>query len=126
MNVESSRLDGVMYIVTDPNAARQWYGHLFQTEIRFMEAFQFEYLLVGGCVMEFLEADHKNQPGTSGQVAYWLVPDFEAFLERACSLGASVYRGPINIEDGRQMAQLLDPFGNIIGVRGGRLGDDGP
>jgi len=33
-------------------------------------------------------------------------------------LGASLYRGPMPIEDGLGMCQLADPFGNLLGLRG--------
>jgi predicted enzyme related to lactoylglutathione lyase len=111
-------IDGVVFIVEDPDAARAWYADLFEVEPRRLEAFDFTYLDIGGVVVEFLQADAKSQPGTNGQVAYWLVPSFEAFVARATDRGASLYRGPIDIEDARRMAQLQDPFGNVIGIRG--------
>ncbi|TOL44982.1 glyoxalase/bleomycin resistance/dioxygenase family protein, partial [Vibrio parahaemolyticus] len=33
-------------------------------------------------------------------------------------LGARLYRGPMEIEDGLSMCQVEDPFGNLIGLRG--------
>ena len=111
-------LDGIMFIVQDPTQARHWYSSLFQTQIKHLPEFSFDYLEISSCIVEFLQADHKNQPGTQGQVGYWSVPSFDEFIERAYSMGATLYRGPIKIEEGRRMAQLKDPFGNLIGIRG--------
>jgi len=112
------KIDGVMLIVEEPAAAREWYVGLFDTEPSYLEEFDFWYLDVGGFVIEFLQADPKSQPGVNGQVCYWLVESFNSFVERAVSLGAILYRGPIEIDRGLRMAQLQDPFGNVIGIRG--------
>jgi predicted enzyme related to lactoylglutathione lyase len=112
------KIDGVMFIVEEPSVAREWYSNLFNTDARYLEAFDFWYLDVGGFVVEFLKADRKSQPGVHGQVCYWLVESFDSFVEKATGLGATFYRGPIDIEQGQRMAQLRDPFGNVIGIRG--------
>ena len=107
-----------MFIVDDQRAALTWYAELFEVKVRTLEAFEFHYLQVGDAVVEFLRADEKNQPGTHGQVGYWLVEDFDGFVRRAEGMGAGLYRGPIPIEEGRRMAQIRDPFGNVFGIRG--------
>ncbi len=33
------------------------------------------------------------------------------------ALGAKLYRGPLDIEDNQVICQLMDPFGNLIGLR---------
>ena len=111
-------LDGIMFVVDEPEMARGWYARLFAVEIKTLSEFAFEYLEIGGFVVEFLQSDERSQPGIRGQVGYWSVPHFDRFVGRALQMGASVYRGPIDIEQGRKMAQLSDPFGNLLGVRG--------
>ena len=39
-------------------------------------------------------------------------------VERFLCLGATLYRGPIAIENELFMCQVKDPFGNLIGLRG--------
>ncbi len=34
------------------------------------------------------------------------------------SLGAQLYRGPMDLENGHRICQVLDPYGNSIGIRG--------
>lgn len=33
-------------------------------------------------------------------------------------VGAELYRGPLDMGDGQRMAQVRDPWGNLIGLRG--------
>ena len=115
---KGSVLDGIMFIVDEPSVALGWYAKLFAVEKKTLPEFAFEYLDIGGFVVEFLQSDERSQPGIRGQVGYWSVPQFDRFVGRALQMGASIYRGPIDIDQGRKMAQLCDPFGNLLGVRG--------
>jgi predicted enzyme related to lactoylglutathione lyase len=61
----------------------------------------------------------------AGQVAYWQVDAFDAALARVETLGTELCRGPLHRpEDGLFMGQVRDPFGNLIGLVGPRLGDE--
>jgi predicted enzyme related to lactoylglutathione lyase len=112
------KIDGVMYVVEDPQQALSWYSQLFDVEPQFLEAFNFWYLDINGYIIEFLKEDEKSRSGVNGQICYWLVDSFTDFVNKAVSLGATIYRGPIPIEQQQQMAQLKDPFNNVIGIRG--------
>lgn len=112
------KIDGVMYFASEPLKLLEWYAGLFSVDIRRIQDIEFTYLDVNGFIIEVHSADGKNKPGKNGQVTYWHVPDFESFVAKAIAMGASVYRGPIDIEDNKKMAQLLDPSGNLIGIRG--------
>ena len=39
-------------------------------------------------------------------------------IEHFSELGATLYRGPMLIENALAMCQVKDPFGNLIGLRG--------
>ncbi len=111
-------MNGVMYVVRNPKEALNWYSQLFGVEPNYLDEFNFWYLDVNGTTIEFLKEDEKSQPGVNGQICYWEVDSFEKFVKSALSLGAKIYRGPIPIEQQQKMAQLKDPFDNVIGVRG--------
>ncbi|MEO1144103.1 MAG: hypothetical protein AAFY26_00660 [Cyanobacteria bacterium J06638_22] len=68
--------------------------------------------------MWFHQADGKVSCGAAGQVAYWQVTDFDAVLNHAIHLGAQLYRGPLDREDGTCMCQVKNPDGNLIGFFG--------
>ena len=110
-----------MIHVSDVTAALAWYARAFPQAARkklAMPTFDFEYLEVDGVMLELVPADEKVRSGASGAVVYWKVPDFDQALAHFQSIGATLYRGPIEIENGKRMFQVLDPWGNCIGLRG--------
>ncbi len=83
---------------------------------------------IGGVMVELVPADGKVGAGAAGSVVYWHVAEFDAMLQHLLSLGATLYRGPGDIEHGMTMCQVRDPWGNCIGLRGpaGRMSDRRP
>nr|WP_237724421.1 glyoxalase/bleomycin resistance/dioxygenase family protein [Vibrio fluvialis] len=96
-----------------------WYQKAFpQAMPVFLHEFDFTILDMQGFSIEIVQADEKVSTGKSGSVLYWRVSDFEETLAHFLSLGAKLYRGPLNIESGMVMCQVEDSFGNLIGLRG--------
>ncbi|MBW4538233.1 MAG: VOC family protein [Myxacorys chilensis ATA2-1-KO14] len=110
----------IMYFVSDRRAAAEWYSNLFGIEITFLENPEHFFIRVGNQEVWFHQADSKVPSGTAGHVAYWQVDDFDAVLERVTQLGAKLYRGPLDRQDGSYMCQVKDPYGNLIGFIGSR------
>jgi len=109
----------VMIHVSDVEAALTWYGRAFpEARRRRLAGFDFEVLMVGDVHIEIVLADEKVGSGAAGSVVYWSVPDFERALDRFLTIGATLYRGPIGIQDGLIICQVRDPWGNSIGLRG--------
>ena len=108
----------VMYFVADRHMAAAWYSQLFGIEITWLKNPEHFFIRIGNQDIWFHQADAKVPAGAAGQVAYWQVQDFDAVLERAIKLGATLYRGPLDREDGSYMCQVQDPEGNLIGLIG--------
>ena len=109
----------VMIHVSDVTGAIAWYSQAFATAVRVtLPGSTFEYLTVGNVRLEFVPADAKVPSGPAGTVVYWNVPRFEPALAHLQSIGATLYRGPLAIEDGQSMCQVRDPWGNCLGLRG--------
>lgn len=108
----------IMYFVPDRLAAAKWYSKLFNTEITFLADPEHFFIQVGTQEVWFSQADSKVPSGAVGQVAYWQVEDFDAVLERATQLGAKLYRGPLNRQNGTYMCQVQDPYQNLLGFFG--------
>ncbi|GHF94339.1 hypothetical protein GCM10017783_02940 [Deinococcus piscis] len=111
------RVVSVLIHVSDPVAALDWYARAFP-QAQWREVDGFPLLDVGGISLELVPADAKVGSGAAGTVVYWSAPDFAGELARLQALGATLYRGPMAIENGEQMCQVMDPWGNLLGLRG--------
>jgi predicted enzyme related to lactoylglutathione lyase len=109
----------VMVHVANVEEAFAWYGRVFEGAVRHhLDTPDFDYLQLGDARIEFVPADAKVPSGPGGTVVYWQVPQFEHALARFQAAGATLYRGPMAIEDGHCMCQMQDPWSNCIGLRG--------
>lgn len=115
----TSPICSILIYVPDVNAALDWYALAFKgAERRRIEGLPFVYLDVSGVRLEIVPADAKVTSGAAGSVVYWTVDDFEEAKEHFMSVGASLYRGPMEVEDHKQMCMLRDPWGNCFGLYG--------
>lgn len=120
----SQPICAVMIHVGDVQAALDWYAAAFPQAQRQKIADSaeadtgFECLIYAGIQLELVPADAKVSSGAAGSVVYWHFGEFEAALRHFEALGATLYRGPMDIEGGQRMAQVRDPWGNCIGLRG--------
>jgi uncharacterized glyoxalase superfamily protein PhnB len=117
MNVRA--IAAVMIHVPDWREGLDWYQKAFPQarRIRSLE-FDFEFLELNGVQIEVVTADEKVGAGTFGIAVDWEVEGFDEAFRHLTELGATLYRGPATIEDGRRMCKLKDPFGNLLGLRG--------
>jgi len=116
-----SLIRAIMIHAPDTVAAMAWYARAFPRAAPkriVWSGGEFECLEIDGIQIEFHPADEKVAAGAAGSVVYWTTADFDATLTHLQSLGATLYRGPGRIEDDEQMCQVLDPWGNCIGLRG--------
>lgn len=67
--------------------------------------------------IELIKEDEKNPISNGGTIVYFNVDKFEETLQKAISLGAEKYRGPIKIEQNKTViAQVLCPGEFVIGL----------
>ena len=117
-----SSIAAVMVHVPDVEAGFAWYERAFPGARRVLrESPAFEFLSLGEVSIEIVPEDTKCASGAAGSVVYWRVEQFESALSHMQSVGATLYRGPMSIEDGQRMCQVQDPWGNCIGLRGPSL-----
>lgn len=105
----------VFYFVHDLAEATRWYVARLSVEptVRARQLVMFD---VAGTRLTLHEADEFNQPGPSGTVAYWTVGDVDATVAQWSAHGATTHRGPKTIMTGERLCQMLDPFGNLLGL----------
>lgn len=105
--------------VPDVEKGLKWYRKAFPDAVEiYHQEFDFRVLSVNGFSLEVVQADGKVGAGKSGTVLYWSVENLTRALAHFEALGAKLFRGPMEIEDGLSMCQVEDPFGNLIGLRG--------
>ncbi|MCF9354694.1 glyoxalase/bleomycin resistance/dioxygenase family protein [Vibrio parahaemolyticus] len=93
----------VLVHVSDVAKGLEWYKKAFPEAVPvYHPDFDFTALDLNGFSLEIVKADKK----------------VGAALAHFEELGACLYRGPMEIEDGLSMCQVEDPFGNLIGLRG--------
>ncbi|WP_133718446.1 glyoxalase/bleomycin resistance/dioxygenase family protein [Methylocaldum sp. 0917] len=109
-----------MIHVPVPSEARTWYQRAFPEADQVHSISGLQAVRVGDVQLEFVPSDEKVSSGPAGTVAYWQVPEFNAALAALQDLGATLYRGPLNIENGLVICQVRAPWGNCIGIKGKR------
>ena len=55
-------------------------------------------------------------PGKAGTQVYWGVDDIAKEVERVLALGASTHSQIQDVGEGIKVAELADPFGNVLGL----------
>lgn len=111
----------VMVFADDPSVSAAWWGALLgapvQTDIRPTGAV-YAWVDAAGVELGFHPADDQHNPRGGSPVVYWQVDDVDEVRERLLAAGCEHHRGPLDIESGRRIAQLRDPFGTIIDIDG--------
>ncbi|WP_051570831.1 VOC family protein [Cryptosporangium arvum] len=106
----------VFCFVPDLEAATAWYtARLGGPPV--LKAPQLARFDLGGSRLTVHSIDEFNDAGPGGCVAYWDVVDVDAVTADWVRHGAVAHRGPKTIMTGERLCQLLDPFGNLIGIR---------
>jgi len=109
-------IGNVFYFVDELDEAVAWYsdrlGRLPVLRGGALVAFD-----VDGVRLTLHASDGYNSPGPAGVSAYWTVADVDALVADWTAHGAVAHRGPKTVFSGERLCQLLDPFGNLFGVR---------
>ena len=102
----------VIYPVDDITKGKEWYAQVTGRAPHFDEPFYVGFS-VGGFELGLIP---DGEPGATGSIAYWGVPDAAAALTRLQELGAALRDDVMDVGGGIKTATVLDPFGNVLGV----------
>ena len=64
---------------------------------------------------ELTSSGEEKNPHGASTVVYLAVDELEAARERLLAAGCEAWRGPLQIEEGRTICQVRDPFGTVWG-----------
>lgn len=102
----------VIYPVTDLEQGKAWYAGVFGVAAYFDQPF-YAGFAVGGFELGLVP---DGTPGAAGAKAYWGVDDIAADVARIAALGARIVSDVQDVGGGIRVAELEDPFGNVIGL----------
>jgi predicted enzyme related to lactoylglutathione lyase len=102
----------VKYPVSDLDKAKAWFAEVFGTGPYFDQPFYVGFA-IGGFELGLVP---DGTPGTAGSVVYWGVDDIDAEFARILALGATEHEAIQDVGEGIRVAELKDPFGNVLGL----------
>lgn len=108
-------IESVIFFVSEIEQAAEWYAELLNSQVEY-ENPHYAFVRCAGMTVGFHPADAKNSTGVNGSVTYWKVDNVEEAISELTEKGAKLYRGPIKTSLSADVAMLIDPFGNAIGV----------
>lgn len=104
----------------DPEASARWWADVLGTEVQLKidDESVYAWFDLGGVEFGFHPADEEHNPRGGSPVVYWSVDNLAEARDRLLAAGCAHHRGPLRIDERRQICQLTDPFGAIIGLDG--------
>jgi predicted enzyme related to lactoylglutathione lyase len=116
---ESSMILGLRtakYEVQDMAKAKQWYSKAFGVEPYFDEPAYYVGYNIGGYELGLVPEPKSSTKRDAAGVAYWGVEDIRAEYKRFLDLGATSVSDVQDVGGGILVAEVRDPFGNVIGL----------
>ena len=108
-------LGTVIYHVTDLDRAKAWYATAFQRQPYFDQPFYVGFD-IGGYELGLDPNQNVSRAGRGGAVAYWRVAEIESAVQYFVTAGATAVTPIQDVGEGIKVAQVADPFDNIIGL----------
>lgn len=105
----------VIYKVSDLAKAKEWYTQAFQTEPYFNEVFYVGFNIAGYELGLHPEEKPVKEKAES-VMTYWGVEDIEKEYQHFLSVVSTVHQAPQNVGGEIQVAEVKDPWGNVIGL----------
>jgi lactoylglutathione lyase len=106
----------VKYDVPDMAKAKQWYSKAFGVQPYFDEPAYYVGYNIGGYELGLTPAPEVRTQREAAGVAYWGVEDIRAEHKRLLDLGATSVSDVQDVGGGILVAEVADPFGNVIGL----------
>ena len=102
----------VIYPVGDLAKAKLWFSEVFGRAPYFDQPFYVGFA-IGGFELGLVP---DGVPGSQGSVAFWGVDDIDREVARIVGMGAAVHHAVQDVGEGIRVAELTDPFGNLLGL----------
>ncbi|MGH3852630.1 MAG: VOC family protein [Pseudonocardiaceae bacterium] len=110
----------IMVFALDPEKSARWWADVLDAEVKLDADGDSVYAWFESNGIEYgwhPAEDQRNARGGS-PVVYWAVDDLATAREQLLIAGCTHQRGPLRVDERRQICQLIDPFGTVIGLDG--------
>ena len=104
----------VVYMVADIDRAKAWYSAMLGIAPYFDTPFYVGFN-VGGYELGLHPIEGPVVAGNN-VVTYWGVDDIDAAFARLVEMGASAHAPVMDVGEGIKLADVTDPFGNLVGI----------
>jgi predicted enzyme related to lactoylglutathione lyase len=113
----------IVVFVDDPSAAARFWADALGLPSRPADGgalveLDFAELFFHPVDREMTSSGEEKNPRGASTVAYLAVEDLAAARSALIAAGCEPWRGPIEIEPGRRICQVRDPFGTVWGLDG--------
>lgn len=105
----------IIYYVANLDAAKKWYAQVFQCQPYFDEPYYVGFN-IGGYELGLHPTENKNTTIGNNAITYWGVENIEQQYQYFIDSGASSHQKPNNVGGEIVVAEVKDPWGNIIGL----------
>lgn len=112
--VDLGSVRAVMVFAANPAESAAWWGRIADAPVHTEGGFH--WLDIAGVDLGFHPEDLTKNPHGASTVAYWTTADLDAAIAAIVSAGGRLHRGPLAVEHGRRIAQVMDPFGAVMGL----------
>jgi len=104
-----------IYLVSDLQAAKDWYSKAFDTTPYFDEPFYVGFN-VGGYELGLMPDDKPASEKSAGVYTYWGVENIDKVFAKFLDMGAEAHENPQNVGGAVVVAAVKDPWGNVLGM----------
>ena len=108
------KLRTVIYHTDDISKAKQWYSDITGIQPYFDQPYYVGFD-INGCELGLDPDKGQIIPG-KGAVAYWKVENIHSSVAKCVESGASVFSNIQNVGGTIEVAIIVDPFGNYVGL----------
>ena len=108
------KLRTVIYHTDNIAKAKQWYSDITGIQPYFDESYYVGFD-INGCELG-LDPDKGQTPSGKGAVAYWKVDNIQHSVAKCVETGASIFSNIQNVGGTTEVAIIIDPFGNYVGL----------
>ena len=108
-------LGTVIYHVPDLDRAKAWYASAFGQAPYFDQPFYVGFN-IGGYELGLDPDPGSGRSGAGGSVAYWRVDAIDDAVRHFVRAGGTLASAVQDVGEGIKVAQIADPFGNVIGL----------